>query len=107
MEDKAMLKFRRVDYRKGLYSVYIWQPIFGLGFQLETGCGVSTSGNHVRVWVCRVQKMSCRVYLHHATNVCSYAYPSSTARSLFYVNNTLITMTFISFFLVALVLYII
>ena len=55
----------------------------------------------------KLQITSCRVYLHLATDVCSCAYPSSTARSLFYANNTLITMTFISFLLVALYLYII
>jgi hypothetical protein len=55
----------------------------------------------------KLQITSCRVYLHLATDVCSRAYPSSTARSLFYANNTLITMTFISFLLVALDLYII
>jgi len=49
MKAQAMLEFRRVNYRNGLYT---WQPIFGLGVQTtETGCKVSTIGNHVRVWV--------------------------------------------------------
>jgi hypothetical protein len=58
-----------VQTKKRLYGAYIWQPCSGLSVQTRDA--------------------SCRVYLHLATNVCSYAYPSSTARSLFFATNKL------------------